>query len=128
MKTAIITVLALIILTQTLHTYYIFNIFSQLKGTLKIIQGLAFCAIFSVCIFIFVLEGMIWLAFAGAVLESAINIYYYFIEWWQDGYKQITKKGRARVRFWRQNWIKMIFALSIPAAIYILSHVLNNLE
>ena len=98
------------ILAQTIHSYYVFNSFSQLEGWLKDFQSITFCAIISVAIFGFVYIGKPNLALFGAAIEAIINLYYYSLSYWT----------RVNGSFsFRKQWIALFFGLLLPAMIYI---------
>ena len=113
----------LLIISQTIHTYYVFDSFSKLEGKIKTIQAVLFCSVISLSILAFVLAGNIKLAIFGAIIEVIINIYYYAVDFWKDGFKTRTNHTRkdSIQRFWRQNWIAILFGVLLPVFIYIFS-------
>lgn len=113
----------LLIISQTIHTYYVFDSFSKLEGKIKTIQAVLFCSVISLSILAFVLAGNIKLAVFGAVIEAIINAYYYAVEFWKEGFKTRAKHTRrdSIVRFWRQNWIAILFGVLLPFFIYVFS-------
>jgi|GEM_PF-2178853 4-amino-4-deoxy-L-arabinose transferase-like glycosyltransferase len=114
------------IISQTVHTFFIFDSFSRLKGRLKLFQAIVFCSIISVAIFAFVIIGKPQLALLGAIIEVVINIYYYAKDYFEDGITT-TKKYAIR-NWWRRNWISMFFGIIIPALIYVFSLQLIELK
>ena len=116
---ALITVM--IIATQTVHSYYVIDSFSKIKGNLRIFQNIMFCSIISFFILIMVFMEKHAMAMAGAIFEALLNIYYYFQDFWDDGFKNgkgTNLRKQSIIRFWRQNWFKILIALAIPAIIY----------
>jgi len=80
------------IISQVPHAYYTFNSFSRLEDRLKVIQSVAFCSILSVAIFAFVWIEKPMLALFGAGIEIVVNLYYYSIDFWKQGFGQKKKK------------------------------------
>ena len=106
------------ILAQTIHSYYVFNSFSQLEGWLREFQSIVFCAIISVSIFGFVIIEKPALAMFGAGIEAVINLYYYSLGYW----------ARVNGSFsWRKQWIAIFFGLLLPTMIYIFAHQMTEL-
>ena len=129
----IITIL--VIITQTINTYYVFNAFSRIENAkLKLFQSIVFCSILSLAVFAFVITGYTRLAIIGALIEIIINFYYYPASFWQEGFKAIPgkkneiapKRFLSILKFWRQNWIAFVFSIFIPALIYILAELIKN--
>jgi polyferredoxin len=115
----------MIIATQTVNSYYVIDSFSKIEGKLRIFQNIMFCSIVSIFILIMVFMERHEMALAGAIFEFLLNIYSYFQEFWQDGYKHgkgTIKRRESIVRFWRQNWFKILTAMAIPAIIYACSY------
>lgn len=126
MKTLFIALTIASIFSQVPHAYAVFDSFSKLKGWLKNAQSIIFCGILSIAIFGFVLIGRTDLALLGAIIEIIINIYYYSMEFWKDGYGG-KKKIRSTMKFWRQKWISIFFAFLLPVLIFIFSQILKEL-
>ena len=129
LKNIYIIGLILIMITQTIHTFSVFMSFSKIKQKwLMISQGVIFCSIFSLLTMAFALDGRTWLALAMSFIEAGINVYYYFIDFWQNGFGRKNDENRKMsiVRYWRRNWIVWFaFAVVIPASIFVLSHLLK---
>jgi len=115
------------ILSQIPHAYYTFNSFSKLKDPLKVIQSVVFCSILSVAIFSFVWIGKLKLALLGALIEIIINLYYYSMEFWSEGYGQKKLKFKSTLTFWRKNWIAIFFGLLLPLLIYVFAEQMKGL-
>lgn len=107
------------IISQTIHTWFVFDSFSRLNGGLKMLQSIIFCGIISVAIFAFVLIGKPKLAFMGALIEIVINMYYYALDFWENGIRARVKRAESIATFWRRNWIAIFFGLLIPMLIYV---------
>ena len=107
------------IIAQTIHSYFVFNSFSQLTGWLRDLQSITFCGIISVAIFGFVYIGKLELALFGAGIEAVINLYYYSLNFWQ------RQNGRFS---WRKQWIALFFGLLIPAMIFIFAEQMIELK
>lgn len=127
----------LIISTQTVTTWYVFNDFSQLKNkSLKLFQSITFCGIVSLIIIGSVFIGKKHLAMAGAALEILINFFYYANDFFEDGYKSFSgnrkevrkKRFNSTLKFWRKYWLKMIFGLIIPVIIYVCAELMLELS
>jgi peptidoglycan biosynthesis protein MviN/MurJ (putative lipid II flippase) len=112
-----ITLTTLSILSQIPHAYWSINKYSQIEQQwLAIAQNIAFCSIISLGILGFVLEGLHWYAFGGAVVEIIINFYYY-------------DKQAPRTSFkdkFRKDWLAYFLAVLIPMTIFIFSQQINN--
>jgi hypothetical protein len=121
-----LTVLAII--SQTLHTYFVFDAFSRLEGSLKLIQAILFCSIISVAIFGFVYVGKTKLALLGAFIEVVINIYYYAKDFWENGIRARVHRLTSIATFWRKNWVSMFFGLLIPVLIYVFAEQMIELK
>lgn len=123
------------IISQLPHVWYTFLSFSRLKGWIRDTQSIMFCGILSIAIFAFVWIGKPKLALIGVCIEIIVNLYYYSLDFWKDGYKAfsgkdkvISKKRRdSRRRFWRKNWIAIFFAILIPMLIYIFSEQMREI-
>lgn len=124
--------LALVVMTiisQTIHTWFVFQSFSRLQGGLKTFQSVIFCSIISIAIFAFVIIGRPWLALLGAVIEIIINMYYYAMDFFENGIKRGSRtvdaveakavRNLAIITFWRKNWVAIFFGLLIPMLIYV---------
>lgn len=116
------------IISQTIHTWFVFDSFSRLKGSLKTFQSIIFCGIISISILAFVLIGKPKLAFFGALIEIIINMYYYGMDFWENGIRARVQRKLAIVTFWRRNWIAIFFGLLIPMLIYIFAKQMINLN
>jgi len=119
----------LTIVSQTIHTWFVFQSFSQLEGSLKTFQSVIFCGLISAAILAFVLIKKEELALTGAIIEIIINIYYYGKSFFELGIKAGSrseeKSNRKHLRrqsiwkFWRQNWVAFFFGILLPMLIYI---------
>lgn len=117
------------IISQTIHTWFVFQSFSRLSGNLKTFQSVVFCSIISVAIFAFVIIGKSYLAFFGAIIEIIINMYYYAMDFFENGIRRGSKTSdeqQAReirtiaiITFWRKNWVAIFFGLLLPMLIYV---------
>jgi len=107
------------ILAQTIHSYFVFNSFSQLKGWLQVVQSSVFCGIISVAIFAFVYIGKPGLALFGAGIEVVINLYYYSLSYWKRDNGSFS---------WRKQWIAIFFGILIPAMIFIFAEQMIELK
>ena len=127
-KLALIAVTFMIIAVQTVHSWYVIDKFSMIEiKWLRVFQGVMFCGIISVFILVMVFMEQHEMALAGAVFEALLNIYYYFQDWWKNGYGTKSDRKLARVRFWRRNWFKVLIALAIPAIIYGCSYFMTKI-
>ena len=123
----------LVIISQTVHTYSVFDSISKIENKkLKRFQAVVFCSILSLSILAFVMNGNEKLAFAGAVVEVVINMYYYAEEFWKNGFKSYSvdvreKRSADITRFWRKNWIKIFFGVILPVLIYIFAEQITLL-
>lgn len=109
------------IISQTVHSWFVFQSFSRLEGKLKTFQSVIFCSIISVAIFAFVIAKKPQLAMLGAVIEIVINIYYYAMDFFENGIRARVKRNESIITFWRKNWIAIFFGLLIPMLIYVFS-------
>jgi len=107
------------IISQLTHTWYVFNSFSRLEGWLKIAQSIIFCSILSVAIYAFVIINKPILALLGAIIEIIINVYYYAMDFFENGIKARVHRRVSILTFWRKNWIGMFFGFLLPLLIYI---------
>jgi hypothetical protein len=110
------------------HTYFVFDSFSLLKGRLKLFQAVVFCGIISVAIFAFVIVGKPALALLGAFVEVVINMYYYAKDFFENGIRARINRAESILRFWRKNWIAIFFGIIIPVLIYVFSLQLIELK
>lgn len=127
-----------VIISQTIHVYYVFQSFSRLTGWLRTFQAIMFCSILSLSILAFVLVGKHELALLGAIVEMIVNTYYYALDFFENGIKKGSRtqdenaareaRNIAIVTFWRQKWIAMFFGILIPALIYIFALQMINLK
>jgi hypothetical protein len=113
----ILTIAAIV--SQTVHTYFVFNSFSRLKGWLKLFQSIVFCGIISVAIFAFVIIENPALALLGAFVEVVINMYYYAMDFFENGIRARVHTRESILKFWRINWVAIFFGLLIPMLIYV---------
>jgi hypothetical protein len=122
------------IISQTVHSWFVFQSFSRLDGWIKQFQAIMFCSIISVAIFAFVIIGKPNLALLGAIIEIIINIYYYAMTFFEKGIaagsrsddKSMRKK--SILKFWRMNWIAMFFGFLLPLLIYIFAKQMLEFE
>lgn len=127
MKTTLITLTILLIISQTIHTWLIFYSFSRLEGWLKTTQAVLFCAVISVSILVFVLIGRQELALIGAIIEVIINIYYYGMDFFENGIRARVRRVTAVATFWRKNWIGFFFGIVLPMAIYVFAEIIGQM-
>ena len=118
------------IVSQLTHTWFVFDSFSRLSGWLKKAQSIIFCSILSVAIFAFVIIGKEWLALFGAIIEVIINIYYYAMDFFENGIRQRKEQRRKTAiwTFWRKNWIGIFFGILLPMLIYIFAKEMIELK
>lgn len=109
------------IISQTVHTWFVFQSFSRLKGSLKTFQSVIFCSIISIAIFAFVIAKKPQLALLGAIIEIIINIFYYAMDFFENGIRARVKRVESILTFWRKNWVALFFGILIPMLIYIFS-------
>ena len=115
MKTLWITLTVLSIISQIPHAYWSIEQFSIIKNkSIRVLQNAAFCVIISVAIFGFVIEGLHWAAFAGAVVEIVINIYYF-----QQGMSGMSEQTR------KKKWLRHVLAVLIPMSVYFFSMMIT---
>lgn len=127
-----------VIISQTIHVYYVFNSFSRLEGWLRGFQATMFCSIISLSILAFVLIGKHQLALLGALIEVIVNMYYYALDFFENGIKQGSstqdakaakqKRNTAILTFWRKNWVAIFFGLLIPMLIYVFAMQMIELK
>jgi hypothetical protein len=110
------------IISQTIHTYFVFNSFSRLNGLLKLFQAVIFCGIISIAIFGFVIIGKTKLALFGAFIEIVINIYYYGMDYFENGIRARVHRKQSILAWWRKNWSGIFFGLLLPMLIYVFAH------
>lgn len=128
MYTLFLSLTILTIISQTIHTYFVFNSFSRLDGWLKVTQAVLFCSIISVAILGFVLVLKPKMALLGALIEIVINIYYYSMDFFENGIRARVHRATSILTFWRKNWISIFFGLLIPLLIYIFAEQMVNLK
>lgn len=116
------------IISQLIHTWYVFDSFSRLSGWLKTMQSVMFCGILSVAIFAFVIIGRPQLALLGAVIEIIINIYYYAMDFFENGIRARVHRRVSIATFWRKNWIAIFFGVLIPLLIYVFAKQMIELS
>jgi len=107
------------IISQLTHTWFVFDSFSRLKGWLKTSQSVIFCSILSVAIFAFVIIEKPWLALFGAIIEVIINVYYYAMDFFENGISAKVHRSKSIIKFWRINWIGIFFGILLPMLIYV---------
>lgn len=107
------------IISQLTHTWFVFDSFSRLKGWLKTAQSVIFCGILSVAIFAFVIINKPYLALFGAIIEVIINMYYYAMDFFENGISARVHRKTSIWKFWRKNWIGIFFGILLPMLIYI---------
>lgn len=123
-----LTLTVLTIISQTIHTYFVFDSFSRLHGWLRTSQAVLFCGIISVAILGFVLVLKPKMAMLGAAIEVVINIYYYAIDFFENGIRAKVRRSQSVAKFWRQNWIAIFFGILIPVLIYVFAEQMINLR
>ncbi len=128
MYTLFLSLTILTIISQTIHTYFVFNSFSRLGGWLKVTQAVLFCGIISVAILGFVLVLKPKMALLGALIEIVINIYYYAMDFFENGIRARVHRSTSIATFWRKNWISIFFGLLIPLLIYVFAEQMVNLK
>jgi membrane associated rhomboid family serine protease len=128
MYTLFLSLTILTIVSQTIHTWFVFDSFSRLKGNLKLFQAVCFCGIISVAIFAFVLIGKPHLALLGAIIEIIINMYYYAQDFFENGIRARVKRAESIATFWRKNWVAIFFGILIPMLIYIFAKQMIELK
>ena len=116
------------ILSQLVHTWYVFDSFSLLKGWIKTVQSIIFCSILSVAIFAFVIIGKPELALLGAIVEIIINMYYYAKDFFENGISARVHRKVSIAKFWRRNWIAIFFGILLPLLIYIFAKEMIELK
>ena len=116
------------IVSQLVHTWFVFHSFSRLTGWLKTFQSIMFCGILSVAIFAFVIIGKPGLALLGAVIEIIINIYYYAMDFFENGIRARVHVRDSILKFWRVNWIAVFFGILLPLLIYIFAKQMIELR
>lgn len=116
------------IVSQTIHTWFVFQSFSKLKGFLKTIQSIIFCGIISVAIFAFVIVEKPGLALLGAFVEIVINMFYYAMDFFENGIRAKVRRKTSIATFWRKNWIGVFFGLLLPMLIYIFAKEMIELK
>lgn len=116
------------IISQTVHTYFVFNSFSRLTGGLKLFQAVMFCSIISIAILAFVLVGKPSLAMLGAIIEIIINIYYYAMDFFENGIRARVHRSVSIATFWRKNWVAIFFGVLIPMLIYVFAKQMIELK
>lgn len=116
------------IISQLVHTWYVFDSFSRLTGWLKTFQSVMFCGILSVAIFAFVIIGKPGLAMLGAIIEIIINMYYYAMDFFENGIRARVHIRDSVLKFWRVNWIAIFFGLMLPVLIFIFAKQMIELR
>jgi hypothetical protein len=116
------------IVSQLVHTWFVFHSFSRLSGWLKTFQSVMFCGILSVAIFAFVIAGKPTLALLGAIIEIVINIYYYAMDFFENGIRARVRRVESILTFWRKNWVAIFFGLLIPMLIYVFAKQMIELK
>ena len=129
-QTTLLLLVALSIISQLPHTYYIFINAAKLTGNrAKQVQAGAFCLIASLAIFLFIYIDL-WLAFFAALIEAIFNIYYYTDDYWQSPHGMKTSAGnqKSRKKLFRTRWIYFFISLLIPAFMFLFGYLLKNLD
>lgn len=116
------------IISQLIHTWFVFDSFSRLSGWLKTFQSVIFCGILSVAIFAFVIVGKPKLALLGAFIEIVINVYYYAMDFFENGIRARVHRSQSIATFWRKNWVAMFFGMLLPVLIYIFAEQMIELR
>ena len=116
------------IVSQLVHTWFVFVNFSRLKGFLRIFQSIMFCGILSVAIYAFVIIGKPTLALLGAVIEVIINIYYYAMDFFNNGIRARVRRRDSILKFWRINWVAIFFGILLPMLIYVFAKQMMDLK
>lgn len=102
------------IFSQVPHAYWSILRYSQLSSGLKELQAVIFCMIISVAILGFVLIGKHNHALAGAIVEIAINLYYYNHQFKGKGLSTLKEKVA-------KHWLAYFLAFLLPLSIYFFS-------
>jgi len=116
------------IISQTVHSWYVFNSFSRMTGFIRHFQAIMFCSIISVAIFAFVIIGKPQLALLGAFIEIIINMYYYAMDFFENGIRARVKRTESILIFWRKNWVALFFGILLPMLIYIFARQMIELK
>lgn len=127
-----------VIISQTIHVYFVFDSFSKLSGWLRTFQAVMFCSIISLSILAFVLAGKSNLALLGALVEVIVNCYYYAMDFFENGIKKGSRtqddkqakesRNNSILTFWRKNWIGIFFGILIPMLIFIFAKEMEELR
>ena len=122
-------IVVLIVSTQTITTYFVFESFSSITNTaVKRVQATAFCGIVSLLVIGSVFIGKTEVAIGGAILEVLINWFYYARDFFEQGFHTRKHKWKSIATFWRKYWLKMIFGFVIPYGIYLCSELMLELS
>jgi hypothetical protein len=87
-----------------------------------------FCGILSVAIYAFVIIGKPTLALLGAVIEIIINIYYYAMDFFNNGIRARVRRRDSILKFWRVNWVAIFFGILLPMLIYVFAKEMMELK
>lgn len=127
----------LVMISQTVHSYFVFEMFSKIENkNTRQFQSVMFCSILSIGILGFVWIGKPNLAILGALIEIVVNIFYYASEFWMNGFKSFqgdpkeikSKKTKSVLKFWRINWIAIFFGVLLPVLIYVFAEQMKQLN
>ena len=127
--------LVMIVATQTITTWSVFYSVSSIDDKItKMIQSIMFCGIISLLIIGSVFNGKTYMAVGGGILEMLINFYYYAQDFFHNGFSEHEGKTKYKrkdikksvIRFYRRYWIRLIFGITIPMAIYFVSEYMKE--
>ena len=111
-KTIYLILAGACVCSQVPHAYWSINKFSQIEQKwLKVLQNVSFCAIISIGIIIFALDGKHWFALGGAAVEVIINMYYF-----DNSFKERELKTKLE-----KHWLAYFLAILIPMSIFTFS-------
>jgi len=66
-----------------------------------------------------VIIGKPQLALLGAIIEVIINMYYYAMDFFENGIRARVHRLESVATFWRKNWVAIFFGILIPMLIYV---------
>lgn len=101
--------------SQVFNIYYVFYEFNSFKNWVRWFQSGLFCGILSMVILASALSGLHLHAFFGALVESALNIWYY-----DQKFKNPRKTGGG-TDYWKKfvkNWPGYFLAVIMPGLIW----------
>jgi hypothetical protein len=111
MKTLYLILAIAAIVSQIPHAYWSIERYNRINPIwLGRLQNVIFCGIISIGIFAFAYDGKHLYALAGAVVEIAINMYYY-----ANQFKRLSNPVR-------EHWLAYFLAVLIPITIYVFSY------